>query len=82
MKINIIDKQGKSAPECTNCNHRFNTNYARNPYKEMCEIAFGKFKYCPNCGDKYQGCLIEGVDFNKSDKSKKRWLKTGIEIEE
>ena len=35
MKINIIDKQGKSAPECTNCNHRFNTNYARNPYKEM-----------------------------------------------
>ena len=57
-KMNVVDRNGRSAPECTNCGHRFDTDYAKNPYAEMCRIAKGKFAYCPVCGAKYVGCQI------------------------
>ena len=71
--MNIVNKNGRSQPECTKCGHRFNTDYAINPYREMVEIAHGKYKFCPNCGDEYKGCLVEGVDFNECDANIKFW---------
>ena len=62
-KMNVVDRKGVSKPECTNCGHRFNTDYAKNPFEEMCQIAKGKFHYCPYCGAEYIGCQVEGVDF-------------------
>ena len=73
MKMNIVDINGKSSCQCTNCNYRFNTEYAKNPYMETVRIAHGKYKYCPNCGDKYEGCLIEGVDFNQCSPDVRLW---------
>ncbi len=76
--MNIVKVGGRSAPECTSCGHRFDTDYAANPYREMCEIARGKFRFCPICGAKYTGCQIEGVDFNKCDSDLKDWILRGL----
>ena len=73
MKMNIVDINGKSSCQCTNCNFRFNTEYAKNPYMETVRIAHGKYKYCPNCGDKYEGCLIEGKNANKYNPEIRFW---------
>lgn len=73
MKMNLIDINGKSSCQCTNCNFRFNTEYAKNPYIETIKIAHGKYNYCPNCGDKYEGCQVESIDFNKCDDTIKLW---------
>ena len=73
MKMNLVDINGKSSCQCTNCNFRFNTDYAKNPYMETVRIAHGKYKYCPNCGEKYEGCQIEGVDFNKCPPDVRLW---------
>lgn len=40
---------------------------------ETVRIAHGKYKYCPNCGEKYEGCQIEGVDFNKCPPDIRLW---------
>ena len=71
--MNIIDRNGRSSPECTHCYYRFNTDYAKNPYYEMVEIAQGKYKFCPNCGSAYEGCQVEGVDFDKCEPHIKYW---------
>lgn len=73
MKMNIVNKKGRSQPECTKCGYRFNTDYATNPYLEMINIAHGKYKFCPECGDKYEGCQVDGIDFNKCSQSIKIW---------
>ncbi len=77
-KMNVVNRRGCSAPECTNCGHRFNTDHAENPYREMCHIARGKFSFCPACGAKYIGCQIEGVDFDKCDANKRAWILRGL----
>lgn len=77
MKMNVIDNNGTSSPECTACGYIFNTDYAKNPYKEMCCIALGKYKYCPICGDKYDGCQIEGIDIEECSDYEKDWIYRG-----
>lgn len=77
-KMNVVKRGGRSAPECTNCGHRFNTDYADNPYTEMCRIAKGKFSFCLSCGAKYTGCQIEGVDFDKCDANLQDWISRGL----
>lgn len=72
-KMNIVNRGGTSAPECTNCGHRFNTKTAKSPYEEMVAIANGKYKFCPECGAKYEGCQVEGVDFDKCERHIKYW---------
>ena len=72
-KMNIVDRNGESSPECTQCGHRFETDYADNPYREMVDIANGKYKFCPNCGSPYTGCQVEGVDFDKCEPRIKYW---------
>ena len=71
-KMNVVDRNGRSAPECTNCGHRFDTDV------EMCRIAKGKFAYCPVCGAKYVGCQIEGVDFDKCAPHLSDWIMRGL----
>ena len=81
-KMNVIkDFRGRSAPECTNCNHRFDTDGAENSYREMCRIAKGKFAFCPMCGAKYVGCQIEGVDFEKCSPDLRDWINEGLKPE-
>lgn len=75
---NIVNRGGSHKPECTNCGHRFETDYARNPYGEMCNIACGKYHYCPYCGAKYIGCQIEGVDFHKCSADLREWVMCGV----
>lgn len=77
-KMNVVNRNGTHAPECTNCNYRFETDYAENPYREMCSIAKGKYAFCPVCGARYIGCQINGVDFNKCDSHKRDWINRGI----
>lgn len=77
-KMNVVNRNGDNAPECTNCNHRFETDYAENPYREMCRIAKGKYLYCPKCGAKYIGCQVEGVDFEKCDFYTRDWINRGL----
>lgn len=72
-KMNIVNRNGSYEPECTNCHHRFNTDYASNPYREMVAIAHGKYKFCPECGAPYTGCQVEGVDFEKCERNIKYW---------
>lgn len=78
-KMNVVNRRGRSAPECTNCGHRFNTDYADNSYREMCRIAKGKFSFCPVCGARYIGCQIEGVDFDKCDAYERDWISRGLD---
>ena len=73
-KMNAVDKNGNSSPECTNCNHRFNTDYARNSYLETCAIVNGRYKYCPNCGAKYIGGQVNGIDLEKCSREIQRWM--------
>ena len=73
MKMNIVHRNFHSAPECTNCGHRFNTEYAENPYHEMLEIAYGKYKFCPHCGDKYEGMLVEGKPLSEHNEQIQYW---------
>jgi hypothetical protein len=75
--MNVVDRGGTSRPECTNCNHRFDTDHANNPYKEMCKIAKGKYSYCPFCGAKYIGCQVEGIDFEKCSSATQDWINRG-----
>lgn len=77
-KMNVVNRWGSSAPECTHCGHRFNTDYADNPYREMCRIAKGKFSFCPICGAKYTGCQIEGVDFDRCEAYQRDWIIRGL----
>ena len=77
-KMNVVKINGSSSPECTNCGYRFETDYAENPYKEMCKIAFGKNRFCPMCGAKYVGCQIEGIDFNDCDPYLQDWIRRGL----
>ncbi len=77
-KMNVVNRNGKSSPECTNCNHRFNTDYASNPYREMCEIAKGKYNYCPKCGAKYIGCQVEGVNLEDCEDAIQNWILRGV----
>lgn len=77
-KMNVVNINGTSCPECTNCGHRFETDYAENPYREMCRIAKGKYHYCPKCGAEYIGCQIDGIDFEKCDFNKRDWLYGGL----
>lgn len=77
-KMNVVNRGGSSKPERTNCGKRFNTDYADNPYREMCEIAKGKYRFCPVCGAKYVGCQIEGVDFEKCDPYYQDWINRGL----
>ncbi len=77
-KMNVVDRNGRSAPECTSCGHRFNTDYAENPYREMCRIARGKFSFCPSCGAKYTGCQIEGQDFDDCTPKLRDWILRGV----
>ena len=77
-KMNVVNRGGSSRPECTNCGHRFDVDYADNPYREMCCIAKGKFRFCPVCGAKYVGCQIEGVDFNKCNPDYQDWINRGL----
>lgn len=59
-KVNIVKRNGSSAPECTNCNHRFNIK----TYPEMVAIV-DNCKFCPECGARWDGCQVDGVDFEK-----------------
>lgn len=77
MKMNVVNINGSATPECTNCGHRFETKYANNPYREMCNIALGKYTFCPMCGSKYEGAQIEGIDLDKCDTYKRDWLYRG-----
>lgn len=77
--MNVVNRNGNSQPECTACGHRFETNYAENPYHEMCSIAYGKFRFCPNCGAKYVGCQIEGIDFDKCTPHLRDWILRGVQ---
>lgn len=78
-KMNVVSVNGRSEPECTACGHRFDTDHAENPYREMCRIATGKFKFCPNCGAKYAGCQIEDVDLERCAPEKRDWILRGSE---
>ena len=77
-KMNVVKRNYSAAPECTACGHRFETEYADNPYREMCRIALGKFKFCPQCGAKYTGCQIEGIDIDKADPDLRNWIERGL----
>ena len=66
--------KGKTIAQCLT----ERTDYAKNPYAEMCRIAKGKFAYCPVCGAKYAGCQIEGVDFDKCDPYETDWIMRGL----
>ena len=76
-KMNVLSMHDRSDLECTNCKHRFDTNYALNPYREMCNLAMGKYQYCPKCGAKFIGCQVEGVDFTKCETYIKDWIIKG-----
>lgn len=76
-KVNIVDIRGKSVPKCTNCGHEFDTDVAKNPYKEMYNIARGKFRFCPACGAKYVGFQVNSLDFSKCDLSVQSWILRG-----
>ena len=73
MKVNIVKQNFRSAPECTTCGYRFDTSYAVNPYHEMLEIAYGKYKFCPHCGDKYEGMLVEGKPISEHSSNVQSW---------
>jgi len=77
-KTNVVSINGSATPICTNCNHSFDTDYAKNPYREMCKIAKGKYHYCPNCGAKYIDCQVEGVDFEKCNSNTIDWINRGL----
>lgn len=77
MKMNVININGTSCPECTNCGYRFKTDYAQNPYREMCNIALGKYGFCPHCGSKYEGCQIEGIDIEECNDCEIEWIYRG-----
>lgn len=74
MKMNIVERNFKSAPECTKCGYRFDTSYATNPYHEMLKIAHGKYKFCPHCGDKYEGILVEGKPISEHSSDVQSWV--------
>lgn len=77
--MNVVKREYICKPECTNCGHRFDTDYAKNRYREMCRIAMGeRFRFCPKCGAKYIGCQIEGVDFDKCDPDSRDWIMRGL----
>lgn len=77
-KMNVVNRHSVSRPECTHCGHRFETDYASNPYKEMCRIAKGKYQYCPICGAKYIGCQIDGVDYEQAPVELQDWIDRGV----
>ena len=62
-KLNIVAQNGSAAPECTACGKRFKIAN----YHEMVDIARGKYKFCPECGDRITNIQVEGVDFKKCD---------------
>ncbi len=70
---NIVNRGGSHKPECTNCGARFEDGN----YVEMCQVACGKYHYCPYCGAKYIGCMVEGVDFYKCDVDTREWVMQG-----
>lgn len=77
-KMNVVNRHNVSRPECTHCGHRFETDYASNPYKEMCRIAKGKYQYCPICGAKYTGCQIDGIDYEQAPVELQDWIDRGV----
>lgn len=76
-KMNVVSINGRSAPECTACGHRFNTESSENPYRAMCRIAMGEYRFCPCCGAKYAGCQVEGIDLDKTTPEKRDWILRG-----
>ena len=77
--MNVVkNRMGSASPECTNCGFRFETRDAGHPYREMCRIALGKFKFCPQCGAKYIGCQVEGVDLGECDADTRDWIERGV----
>lgn len=77
-KMNVVDRNGRSAPECTNCGHRFDTDYAKNPYAEMCRIAKGEICLLPSLRSQVCWRQIEGVDFDKCDPYETDWIMRGL----
>lgn len=73
MKMNIDSRSNRATVQCTNCNHIFKTDKAKNPYHEMLEIAHGKYKFCPSCGEKYEGMLVDGKPLAEHDESTRHW---------
>ena len=76
-KMNVVKVNGSSDPECTACGHRFDTDVFANPYEAMCRIARGEYAFCPACGAKYTGCMIEGVDFDDAPADLRDWILRG-----
>lgn len=68
-KLNIVNRNGSSAPECTECGKRLKIDN----YHEMTAIVSGKYKCCPECGQRIVGIQVEGVDFSECNYSIRVW---------
>lgn len=68
-KLNIVKQNGSAAPECTACGKRLKIEN----YHEMTAIVGGKYKFCPECGERITGVQVEGVDFSECDYRTQTW---------
>lgn len=73
-KMNVVNRGGTHAPECTNCGRRFDAG----GYRDMCQITMGRYDFCPSCGARYVGAQVEGVDFYKCSPSTQDWIQSGL----
>lgn len=68
-KIDIMTDSYNAELVCTNCN----TELCYDGYIEMTAIVGGKYKFCPNCGKKFEGVMIDNKDFNNCAFSLRTW---------